>query len=1322
MENEQIRNRSFMNQCKIVFQKNFLLYLREKQVYGDFLPPLICFIMLYIAKSSSDIAVSQSSAQFLPMSLLLLTRNVITAMISEKSERQKETQKIMGLKPNSYSFGWILTNYVRLFAVSFFFLILVVPTGVMKTNEINKNSLTMSETIISFGMYGLAQLQLCYLIAAIFETPKTGADLAVVINVFGSIGSQLLTIEYIQKHSYVVYILSLIPSFCYNVYPYVSITGVVEFDFGKKEYFGVLLFDIIFYGLLAQYLDQVVPNEYGTNKHPLFFLGVKYENQKKKKKNQVQNYYVEPLNEDLQDGQDESSAIFHEQMKNKIQKAVQIEDLKRYFGETKAVDGLTLSIYESQILCLLGHNGAGKTTAISLLTGLIKKDYGQIKYYGISTDDDLDGIRSFLGICPQKDVLYNKMTVIEHLMYYGKIKGLDGQNLENQIEEVIEKCALTQEKTKQANQLSGGNKRKLCLAMALIGGSKVIFLDEPTSGMDPVTRRKIWNILLQMKNEGKCLILTTHHLDEAEVLSERIAIMAKGKLLTVGSVDFVKKNFGIGYHLNIYNLKNSLEIWEDKVEKIKSLIMNQIKDARIEPQTANLCISFSVPFDSKSSLLNIFEILENDQSIQINLLMNTLEEAFINIGMDEEAFLKKAQNNITVLSNNQSDQDINLNDEFAKIIPPNCLGNDPTYSFTLQFKACFLRKLYGMKGKRLAVQLFFSSLFCFLGPLLGSLTSSTIKPIDDNDDLKSYYLREYIISFTIYLCAFIELIMAMSISSTSIGSVPVQERQQKQKYALNVMGCRIEPYWISNFAFDSCVVTILFAVYSITTLLLQVEQLNYFVVYALFFFCFITYVALSYLLSWLFTEFLSSLKYMMLLMVFIFYMPGMICYFVIKEKFIKWILCFLFPSVSLLSGLTAVLDLNYNPSIIEVPNFFIEQPWVFVCILIFQTLLYLILAILIDHRKLLSVNQQPIIVESKDGDVIQEAKRVQSESCQDRVIARRISKVYANGFQALKGTSFGVESGQIFGLLGPNGAGKSTTFNMITCRLKPTTGEIKLMGQLIEKGKGELFQNVGICPQFDSLFEMITVKQHLFIWAYLKGLNGIEAIQSVEYFMKVMQLDAYENVHSDKLSGGNKRKLCVALALMGGTNMQFFDEPSSGVDPIARRFLWNAIQNGVKLRNGAVILTTHTMDEAENLCSKIAIQINGQFSCIGTPQHLKQKFGDGYRVSLELEENVQSQQVIKLVKQEYPNCDILEENNYKVVVQLQKQGFSFFNSFSFFLEIIQNQYKYIKDFQLNQATLESVFMYFAGQQEIIEQDEIKKKKCVIACCGNDEDD
>ncbi len=105
---------------------------------------------------------------------------------------------------------------------------------------------------------------------------------------------------------------------------------------------------------------------------------------------------------------------------------------------------------------------------------------------------------------------------------------------------------------KLSKDLSGGNKRKLSLGMALIGGSKIVFLDEPTSGMDPVTRRAIWDILQNLKAEKRSLILTTHHLDEAEFLSERIAIMAKGKLLTVGSSDFIKKNFGIGYHLGIY--------------------------------------------------------------------------------------------------------------------------------------------------------------------------------------------------------------------------------------------------------------------------------------------------------------------------------------------------------------------------------------------------------------------------------------------------------------------------------------------------------------------------------------------------------------------------------------------------------------------------------------------------------------------------------------------------------------------------------------------------------------------------------------------------
>ena len=161
------------------------------------------------------------------------------------------------------------------------------------------------------------------------------------------------------------------------------------------------------------------------------------------------------------------------------------------------------------------------------------------------------------------DVQYDNLTVEEHLEFYARVKGVPEYEILDKVEETIVKCALDKERGKFSKNLSGGNKRKLSLGMAVIGGSKVIFLDEPTSGMDPVSRKTIWEILLKLKQEGKCLVLTTHHLDEAEVLSERIAIMAKGKLLTVGSSNFVKRNFGIGYHLNVFN-NGPADEWDEK--------------------------------------------------------------------------------------------------------------------------------------------------------------------------------------------------------------------------------------------------------------------------------------------------------------------------------------------------------------------------------------------------------------------------------------------------------------------------------------------------------------------------------------------------------------------------------------------------------------------------------------------------------------------------------------------------------------------------------------------------------------------------------------
>ena len=204
---------------------------------------------------------------------------------------------------------------------------------------------------------------------------------------------------------------------------------------------------------------------------------------------------------------------------------------------------------------------------------MIPKSGGKVTICGKDLDEDLEGIRGNLGVCTQKDVLYDLLSVSEHLRFLCELKGIPDYEIEANVDYIIEKCNLVDEKNKYSKNLSGGNKRKLSLAMALVGGSKIVFLDEPSSGLDPNSRRLIWDILEKVREEKRTIILTTHHLEEAEHLAQRIGIMAKGKLLTVGTNEFIKTQFGVGYHLNITSRggEESREI-EEKREKLVRLV------------------------------------------------------------------------------------------------------------------------------------------------------------------------------------------------------------------------------------------------------------------------------------------------------------------------------------------------------------------------------------------------------------------------------------------------------------------------------------------------------------------------------------------------------------------------------------------------------------------------------------------------------------------------------------------------------------------------------------------------------------------------------
>ena len=215
-----------------------------------------------------------------------------------------------------------------------------------------------------------------------------------------------------------------------------------------------------------------------------------------------------------------------------------IQRLKKVFSSGPnngvAVAGLELSMRPGQITSLLGANGAGKTTTISMLTGLLPPTSGDAWIGAQSIRTGMRAIRTSLGVCPQQNVLFTTLSPHEHLTLHGELKGIWGGRLASAIDEILALVGLTERANVPSAALSGGQKRKLCLAIALLGGPETCFLDEPTSGMDPHSRRSIW-ALLRAQREGRTIVLTTHFLDEAEILSDRIAIMAEGSLRCAGS-------------------------------------------------------------------------------------------------------------------------------------------------------------------------------------------------------------------------------------------------------------------------------------------------------------------------------------------------------------------------------------------------------------------------------------------------------------------------------------------------------------------------------------------------------------------------------------------------------------------------------------------------------------------------------------------------------------------------------------------------------------------------------------------------------------------
>ena len=229
-----------------------------------------------------------------------------------------------------------------------------------------------------------------------------------------------------------------------------------------------------------------------------------------------------------------------------------INDLVKKFGDVTAVDHLNLEIGEGELFSLLGPNGAGKTTTVNILNGIIKPTSGNAIIAGFDVTKNLEEVKKIIGVCPQEASVFSFLTARENVELFGNLHSLSKKEIEERTDRFLKLLGLTDASKRKAGGYSGGMLRKLNLMMALINDPKIAFLDEPTVGMDARARRKTWEFIGSLKGENKTIILTTHYIEEAEALSDRVGIIDYGKMVELGTPKELKER---------YNAKNLEEVF-----------------------------------------------------------------------------------------------------------------------------------------------------------------------------------------------------------------------------------------------------------------------------------------------------------------------------------------------------------------------------------------------------------------------------------------------------------------------------------------------------------------------------------------------------------------------------------------------------------------------------------------------------------------------------------------------------------------------------------------------------------------------------------------
>ncbi len=225
--------------------------------------------------------------------------------------------------------------------------------------------------------------------------------------------------------------------------------------------------------------------------------------------------------------------------------AIEVDGLEKRFGETVALQGLTLQVARGELFGLLGPNGAGKTTTINILCGILEPSGGSAQVGGHPLPQEAPAVKEIIGVCPQDFSIFPYLTGRENVLLFGDLYGVPKAELRERAAKLLEQMGLDGEADRKVKGYSGGMKRRISLATALIGDPEIAFLDEPTTGLDPQSRHAVWEFIRGLKARQRTIVLTTHYMEEAEALCDRVAIIDHGQLIALGTPAELRERYGV---------------------------------------------------------------------------------------------------------------------------------------------------------------------------------------------------------------------------------------------------------------------------------------------------------------------------------------------------------------------------------------------------------------------------------------------------------------------------------------------------------------------------------------------------------------------------------------------------------------------------------------------------------------------------------------------------------------------------------------------------------------------------------------------------------